>query len=265
MAQQDHVDRFGSAAHWNQWRKDNPSIQPDLSGADLVGRSMIPLLNMNLSKANLRETKWFPMAVLVGGDFRGADLSGANLQGVNLTGVNLTKAFLDGTDLRGTVLSHAILGRTSFHRAIMGLTVLTGIDLSRALSLETVQHVAPSSIGLDTIVLSRGQIPESFLHDVGVAQDLIDLIRQCTAQRFLVDRLGVAVLTNGERKRSICHLEELETYYEALCKKINALYTDLARETDSEHRVTLNERLEDRLREREKVQEKMARIERQLG
>ena len=59
--------------NWNQWRKENPEITPDLSKAYLQGA--------DLQEANLREV-----------NFYGAYLQEANLRGVNLKGVNLQEA-----------------------------------------------------------------------------------------------------------------------------------------------------------------------------
>jgi uncharacterized protein YjbI with pentapeptide repeats len=77
-----------SVRKWNAWRKRDPSLQPDLSLADLSGA--------DLRKANLSR------AVL-----RGANLSGADLSGANLSGAALGLADLSGANLSGTVLSEA--------------------------------------------------------------------------------------------------------------------------------------------------------------
>jgi len=91
MANKEHLDRLkaatdsGNITIWNQWRKEQLDIQPDLSEADLR--------EANLSGANLSE----------------ADLTGANLQRSNLTDANLTDAILTGTILLETNLENATL------------------------------------------------------------------------------------------------------------------------------------------------------------
>jgi hypothetical protein len=45
--------------------------------------------------------------------------------------------------------------------------------LSAAKALQTVHHHEPSTIGLDTIYRSKGNIPESFLRGAGVPEDFI--------------------------------------------------------------------------------------------
>ena len=50
------------------------------------------------------------------------------------------------------------------------------VDLSQAENLEFVQHVGPSTIGIDTLFRSQGKIPESFLRDAGVPDEFIRFI-----------------------------------------------------------------------------------------
>ncbi len=59
MADQDQLAllKRGVAA-WNEWRKQNPQVQPDLSGAVLAEADLkeIDLRRVNLSKADLSGT-----------------------------------------------------------------------------------------------------------------------------------------------------------------------------------------------------------------
>jgi TIR domain len=48
-----------------------------------------------------------------------------------------------------------------------------GVDLSKVLGLESVDHDGPSHIGIDTIYKSKGQIPEVFLRGAGVPEPFI--------------------------------------------------------------------------------------------
>jgi hypothetical protein len=48
--------------------------------------------------------------------------------------------------------------------------------LSIVKGLETIQHSAPSTIGIDTIILSQGHIPEIFLRGAGVPDSIIEAI-----------------------------------------------------------------------------------------
>ena len=56
-------------------------------------------------------------------------------------------------------------------------TIFVGTDLSLAIGLETVHYSSPSSIGIDTIYLSQGNIPEIFLRGVGIDDTFITYIR----------------------------------------------------------------------------------------
>jgi TIR domain len=51
------------------------------------------------------------------------------------------------------------------------------VDLSTAQGLEAVQHSGPSTIGIDTLYRSRGNIPEVFLRGAGVPDDMITYIK----------------------------------------------------------------------------------------
>jgi hypothetical protein len=92
-----------------------------------------------------------------------ADLSGIDLKGANL----------GASDLRGANLSSAILDGSNFNNAMIGDTIFGDNDLSAAEGLETARHYGPSTIGVDTIYLSKGRIPEAFLRRCGVPDEFI--------------------------------------------------------------------------------------------
>jgi hypothetical protein len=77
----------------------------------------------------------------------------------DLIGANLSGADLRGAHLRGADFTNVYLGETSFGDN----------DLSQVKGLETVNHLAPSTIGIDTIYKSQGNIPEKFLRGCGVS------------------------------------------------------------------------------------------------
>ena len=180
---------------WNEWRKANPVLQVDLSGADLSWASLrhASLRGANLNRADLRAVN-LTGACLVGADLReanitvgedrlgafvlgarlnDADLSGANLIGAklnraDLSGANLTEAILFDTDLTEADLTGAIL-----HKATLSATRFTDVDLSEAVGLETCSHFGRSWIGIEAIVKSHASIPESFLRGAGVPEPFI--------------------------------------------------------------------------------------------
>jgi hypothetical protein len=155
MANQGQLNRLlkQGVQAWNQWRVENPSVHIDLSGADL------------------RDTILF-----------GANLSNANLSDANLSGADLFSASLGGADLRDADLRVAALRDASFSGAnlsgaMLGYTVFGDVDLSTAKGLEMVDHEGPSTIGIDTIYLSQGNIPEVFLKRAGVPDSFLDYMR----------------------------------------------------------------------------------------
>lgn len=103
-------------------------------------------------------------------DLSRADLIRANLSGADLRRANLGEAILSQATLIGTHLSGANVGWTIF----------ADIDLSTVKGLETVRHYAPSTIGIDTIYKSRGNIPEVFLRRAGVPENFITYMRSLT-------------------------------------------------------------------------------------
>ncbi len=97
MANEQHLDILKrSVDGWNEWRQENPSVSPDLAGADL---SRADLAVANLSRVDLAGASLI-MANLNAADLRGANLTGASLVGCRMLGVDLVSANLSGADLR---------------------------------------------------------------------------------------------------------------------------------------------------------------------
>jgi hypothetical protein len=81
-------------------------------------------------------------------------------------------------------MNYANLHDADFTGVRLGYTTFVDNDLSRVVGLETVMHLAPSSIGIDTIYKSRGHIPEKLLRGCGVPEDFITFMRSLTTQSF---------------------------------------------------------------------------------
>ena len=146
----------------------------DLSGADLDG---LELGNARLSRANLRNAT-LRGTNLTAANFLQADLSDARLDGANLFLAYLYLATLVGADLQGASLNSTRFEETDCTSANFGMcrcnsTQFLGVDLSRALGLEYIQHIGPSFISIDTIFKSRGKVPDVFLRGCGVPDKLI--------------------------------------------------------------------------------------------
>ena len=88
---------------------------------------------------------------------------------------------MDGAVLFETNLSRARLSGLSLHEAAMRGTVFGDNDLSVVKGLETVDHRGPSTVGIDTLYRSKGQIPESFLLGCGAPDDFITYVRSLVA------------------------------------------------------------------------------------
>jgi hypothetical protein len=168
---------------WNRRREAGEEI-PNLSWANLF---VADLSRADLSRAYLRG------ASLNGADLRGANLIWADLSeaypiradlpGVYLKGAILNEADLTGADLRKADLRGADVSRTNLIRAkLQGAdlsvascdsTIFADVDLSDVKGLDLVHHQSPSHLSTDTLIRSRGQIPEVFLRGCGVPDALI--------------------------------------------------------------------------------------------
>jgi uncharacterized protein YjbI with pentapeptide repeats len=136
MANDEHVAllKQGVAA-WNEWRRENPDIQPDLERADL---SDADLREANLSEANLIDAN-LRRTYLYAADFTGADLHRAlliethlelaRLAGANLSKAHLSEANLICANLSGANLTGAILWQAKLVSANLKEANLTGAKL----------------------------------------------------------------------------------------------------------------------------------------
>jgi uncharacterized protein YjbI with pentapeptide repeats len=190
-------------AEWNRRRERREQI-PDLSGADVRGANLIQanlsganlhdarlsvadlfranLIGTDLSLANLRDANLreadlrdanlreahLSGADLFGAKFNSAHLSGADLRFANLVGADLGGADPTLADLGFANLSGAHLNGATLTEAVCATTTFAFADLSEVKGLDLVKHGAPSSVGIDTLFRSRGNIPKAFLHGCGL-------------------------------------------------------------------------------------------------
>lgn len=185
MPSERHLAILEKGVHaWNEWRRENPTSIPNLNNADLGDAA---LSGINLARADLGRVRLVG-ANLSGANLLGASLSSARLRSANLRRAHLGLAYLAGATLQSAMLADAILSGadlfeanfrkaelvgTDFTGAIMNATDFTETSLSAAKGLAEVQHDGPSIIGIDTIYLSKGRIPEVFLRGCGVPENLI--------------------------------------------------------------------------------------------
>ena len=124
---------------WNEWRKGNPTIVPDLSGVNLSKQN---LSRINLSKANLSGSI-LSEAILYESDLRGARLTDSDLRAVNMSKAllnnahlgkaNLSQAFLVDAKLENCYLRHAILTKANLFGAVFAAADMQECDLREAI------------------------------------------------------------------------------------------------------------------------------------
>jgi hypothetical protein len=191
MANKEHLARLKQGVKaWNAWWNEGGRKRPALRGAALRRANLImaDLYEPKLSVAILRGAS-ITMANLTGANLFGAFLNGADLteallNGANLAKANLTRAHLRRANLRGADHRDAILHEANFSEAEIGWTSLGNVDLSMVQGLDTAVHRGPSTIGLDTLYRSHGNIPEVFLHGAGVPDDMITYIKSLVGRPF---------------------------------------------------------------------------------
>ena len=198
MADEEHwnIIKQGTQA-WNDWRRANPEIRPDLTGVSLSGRDLGNLrlsnVDMNLctlKRANLRGSDFWRTDLNLS-DMSGANLSRsyfgrshlhtANLSGADLANVRFIGADLSGANLSNTRIFHthfidSDLSAADFSHAWINEAAFANVDLSKAIGLETVHFIGPSTLGIDSIYRSSGLIPTAFLRGCGVPEEFIRLI-----------------------------------------------------------------------------------------
>lgn len=166
----------------------------NLSGASFRGAN---LGNSERYRANVIEIEndvraSLSRTVLEGANFmdaylRGVDFTDAHLRYAQFLCADLAYAYLKNADLNGTYLEYVNLDKTrlvnaDLNEAIMKGVRITDVDLSDVKGLETVKHTGPSTIGIDTIIRSQGNIPEIFLRGAGVPDSFIEYAHSLVAR-----------------------------------------------------------------------------------
>lgn len=157
----------------------------NLSGADVFATNLhrtdlhnatlnnAILRSVDLSDANLRQAKLHNVD-LRGSNLRDANLHGAILSDADLRDADLSGAILSDTDLSGVNFRGANLTKTEFTNSICQGTIFAANNLSSAKSLESIRHLGPSTIGIDTLFNTGQQLPEAFLRGCGVREVFIE-------------------------------------------------------------------------------------------
>ncbi len=154
---------------WNNWRKTNPAVTPDLTLANLSG---VDLVSANLAGANLAGAN-LSAARLDRATLAHADLKGANLSYASLTRANLTDANLSNTDLRYAQL----------HGTLLVCANLTGADISSARLEKTdttkwiITNIRCTEIlkNGETIYFEKGQFETAFTQPERMIQIILNV------------------------------------------------------------------------------------------
>ncbi len=139
MANPEHLAKLKEGVEaWNQWRKQNRGVRPDLyeanfSGANLRGADLdrTNLLLADLRGADLRQASLL-LGQLAGADLSGANLSGAFLRRADLSEAILREARLSKADLTWANLEEANLSRAELSGADLGSAILVGANFEGA-------------------------------------------------------------------------------------------------------------------------------------
>jgi uncharacterized protein YjbI with pentapeptide repeats len=149
------------ALPWNEWRKKNPDVKPDLYEAVLAGAN---LHGANLSGANLEG------AELASANLQQANLLGATLVEAGLHKANLHKADLGFADLTFAHLSSAQLTNARLWKADLTAAKLDGADLSAAdLTMAMLRETDFSGANLHEATLDFAVLVETNLQQANLA------------------------------------------------------------------------------------------------
>jgi uncharacterized protein YjbI with pentapeptide repeats len=155
--------------------------ESDLSEVDLKRAYFIraDLVRVDLWETDLARAD-FRWAYLIGTDLRQANLELADLRWTHLSESNLSEAELSHANLIKASIIKTNLHHTNLQGVSLAWTHFGDVDLSLTRELHTAQHFGPSSIGVDTIMRSDGKIPETFLRQSGVSENIIQNIALLT-------------------------------------------------------------------------------------
>jgi uncharacterized protein YjbI with pentapeptide repeats len=187
----------GGVPKWNDWREMNPTVWPDLRGAELTRGKLdgVNLENANLLQANLAG------AILTDAKLRNANLKEADLRRAVLTRAdlqeaNLYRAKLQEADMVRANLLHANLikaesERTRFDFAIFGQTAFDDGLIEGGIGLERIFHVDTSIV--DVRIFERAaryvqrnpemqQAVRRFFKNAGVTERIIKAALEAMSQ-----------------------------------------------------------------------------------
>lgn len=115
-------------------------------------------------------------------NLREVDLSGTDLSHRNLSGAVFYRAKLKKADLTDTIFFGSRLGEADFAGAVLNDTVFRRADLRRVKGLDQIVHKGPITIGIDTMIRSKGLIPRRFIEGSGLPAESVDQLVEWSKQ-----------------------------------------------------------------------------------
>lgn len=148
MANKEHLEILEQGIEaWNEWRRRNPKVLPDLSEAKF---NYSDLRNANLSNANLRNAIFYK-----------ANLSKANLSKADLYEALFYRANLNNANLCEALLMSALLGFSNLSNTSLVMAHLSDADLSYAKLI----NANLSNADLNNVNLSYADLTNANLSD----------------------------------------------------------------------------------------------------
>ncbi|HRI59339.1 MAG TPA: pentapeptide repeat-containing protein, partial [Saprospiraceae bacterium] len=210
MANPEHLKILKQGVEvWNNWRRENPEVRPDLSEAYLRDAILAGanLVNVDFSKANLRGAD-MSGAEVCNAIFRKAALRKAKFVLSNLTGAQFVKANLQYTDF-----SKATLLEVDFSQARLIETIFTQAKITKAriYGISAWNLKKDGLIQKDLIITPHGQ-PEITVDDLEVAQFIYLMLNNQKIRDVIETITSKAVLILGrfteERKAVLDALKD---------------------------------------------------------
>ena len=162
MANPEHLAELNKGVEsWNQWRRENPYIVPNLRKADL---SRVDLGKADLSRADLRKAN-LSRANLSFADLRDANLTGATFSSTCFVSANLSKADLSSANLNKIDLSFANFTRANLRSANLSKTDLKSANF-------TCSHL--SQANLSGANLSEAYLRKAFLREANLSKAILN-------------------------------------------------------------------------------------------
>ncbi|ARV61083.1 hypothetical protein BZZ01_22875 [Nostocales cyanobacterium HT-58-2] len=237
MANPEHLAELNKGVKsWNQWRRENPGVIPDLKKANLnhIDLRKADLSLADLSFADLRVAKLsgakFTRTRLASANLSKADLSNTNLSKTdlrfaNFTSSNLSKANLSKTDLRFANFTSSNLNEANLNEANLSEAYLRKAFLRKANLRKAMLNSANLSFAdLSGTNLSQAALNLAVVEGANLQNADLSLI-QALESNFKGANLTGACLQNWKTNCKT-NLDDVQCDYVYLKKDHNFEFTD---------------------------------------